>query len=73
MSAFGGKADVNQGVVKCPLIAISGHWWATENLRSSHVVDRASLLPTRNQAVPTNPHIGSLDKEQRIDDLVREP
>ncbi len=25
MSAFGGKADVNQGVVKCPLLAISGH------------------------------------------------
>ncbi len=25
MFAFGGKADVNQGVVKCPLIAISGH------------------------------------------------
>ncbi len=25
MSAFGGKADVNQGVVKCPLIATSGH------------------------------------------------
>ncbi len=24
MSAFGGKADVNQGVVKCPLIAKSG-------------------------------------------------
>ena len=26
MSAFGGKADVIQDVVKCPLIAISGHW-----------------------------------------------
>ncbi len=25
MSAFGGKADVNQGVAECPLIAISGH------------------------------------------------
>ena len=25
MSAFGGKADVNQGVGECPLIAISGH------------------------------------------------
>ncbi len=25
MSAFGGKADVIQGVTECPLIAISGH------------------------------------------------
>ncbi len=25
MSAFGGKADVIQGVSECPLIAISGH------------------------------------------------
>ena len=25
MSAFGGKADIIQGVVKCPLIAKSGH------------------------------------------------
>ncbi len=25
MSAFGGKADVNQGVAECPLLAISGH------------------------------------------------
>ncbi len=25
MSAFGGKADVIQGVAECPLIAISGH------------------------------------------------
>ena len=25
MSAFGGKADVIQGVPECPLIAISGH------------------------------------------------
>ena len=25
MSAFGGKADVIQGVAKCPLIAKSGH------------------------------------------------
>ncbi len=25
MSAFGGKADVIQGVGECPLIAISGH------------------------------------------------
>ncbi len=31
MSAFGGKADVNQGVAECPLIANSGHWWANEN------------------------------------------
>ena len=31
MSAFGGKADVNQGVAECPLIAKSGHWWANEN------------------------------------------
>ncbi len=28
MSAFGGKADIFQGVAKCPLIAISGHWEA---------------------------------------------
>ena len=26
MSAFGGKADVNQGVGECPLLAISGHY-----------------------------------------------
>ena len=26
MSAFGGKADVIQGVAECPLIAKSGHW-----------------------------------------------
>ncbi len=25
MSAFGGKADIFQGVAKCPLIATSGH------------------------------------------------
>ncbi len=25
MSAFGGKADVIQGVAECPLLAISGH------------------------------------------------
>ena len=25
MSAFGGKADIIQGVGECPLIAISGH------------------------------------------------
>ncbi len=25
MSAFGGKADIIQGVLECPLIAISGH------------------------------------------------
>ena len=25
MSAFGGKADVIQGAIECPLIAISGH------------------------------------------------
>jgi len=25
MSAFGGKADVIQGVAECPLIAKSGH------------------------------------------------
>ncbi len=25
MSAFGGKADIIQGVAECPLIAISGH------------------------------------------------
>jgi len=25
MSAFGGKADIIQGVVECPLIARSGH------------------------------------------------
>ena len=31
MSAFGGKADVIQGVAECPLLAISGHWWANEN------------------------------------------
>jgi len=31
MSAFGGKADVIQGVGECPLLAISGHWWANEN------------------------------------------
>ncbi len=31
MSAFGGKADVNHCVGECPLIAISGHWWANEN------------------------------------------
>ncbi len=24
-SAFGGKADINQGVAKSPLLAISGH------------------------------------------------
>jgi len=26
MSAIGGKADINQGVAECPLIAKSGHW-----------------------------------------------
>ncbi len=31
MSAFGGKADVNHCVGECPLLAISGHWWANEN------------------------------------------
>ena len=31
MSAFGGKADVIQGVAECPLIATSGHWWANKN------------------------------------------
>ncbi len=31
MSAFGGKADVIHGVGECPLLAISGHWWANEN------------------------------------------
>ena len=28
MSAFGGKADVIQGVAECPLIAISEYWVA---------------------------------------------
>ncbi len=32
MSAFGGKADVIQGVGECPLIANSGHWrWVKSN------------------------------------------
>ncbi len=37
MSAFGGKADVIQGVAECPLIAKSGHW---------HVYNRAYITAT---------------------------
>ncbi len=43
MSAFGGKADVIQGMAECPLIAISGHWWANEN-DGSGVPDRTPHL-----------------------------
>ena len=31
MSAFGGRADIIQGVAECPLIARSGHLPCTEN------------------------------------------
>ena len=32
MSAFGGKADIIQGVAKSPLLANSGHWITTDIL-----------------------------------------
>ena len=34
MSAFGGKADMFQGVAKSPLIAISGHCSALKRIES---------------------------------------
>ena len=44
MSAFGGKADVIQGVAECPLIAISGHSKDTcPNLHPTAVCGRNCL------------------------------
>ncbi len=48
MSAFGGKADVNHCVGECPLIAISGHWWANENGGSGEP-DRTPHLHNRKR------------------------
>ena len=56
MSAFGGKADVIQGVAECPLIAKSGHF---------NVAGAYSLLPddlARDQPVGTAP-FGTRSKE----------
>ena len=39
MSAFGGKADVNQGVAECPLIAISGDFKGTRPILGGVCLD----------------------------------
>ncbi len=49
MSAFGGKADVNHCVGECPLIAISGHWWANKNDGSGEP-DRTPYLHNRDRS-----------------------
>ena len=42
MSAFGGKADIIQGVAKCPLIAKSGHESMSTNVRGADTGGRIS-------------------------------
>ena len=65
MSAFGGKADVNHCVGECPLLAISGHWWANKNDgsgepdRTPHLHDRerrASVIGTQYDLRYTRGH-----------------
>ena len=53
MSAFRGKADVNQGVAGCPLIAISGHLLVRRVLRGALGPDRlAACLGDQSMRLP---------------------
>ena len=53
MSAFGGKADVIQGVAECPLIAISGHLLVRRVLLGALGPDRlAACLGDQSMCLP---------------------
>ncbi len=67
MSAFGGKADVIQGVAECPLIAISGHSAARPKFKigcTENPLENAFLRPS--QAATHRRSVGLYGKQLRL-------